>query len=41
MLEFYGPDIMLLLAARCFETGAKMVEATAAFVTEVQGYRYG
>jgi ribulose-bisphosphate carboxylase large chain len=41
MLDFYGPDIMLLIGGALLETGTKMVEATAAFVTEVQGYRYG
>jgi ribulose-bisphosphate carboxylase large chain len=41
MLDFYGPDIMLLIGGALLETGPKMLESTAAFVTEVQSYRYG
>jgi ribulose-bisphosphate carboxylase large chain len=41
MLDFYGPDIILLIGGALLETGTKMVEATAAFVTEVQRYGHG
>jgi ribulose-bisphosphate carboxylase large chain len=39
MLDFYGVDIMLLIGGALLETGARLVEATAGFVTEVQKYR--
>jgi ribulose-bisphosphate carboxylase large chain len=39
MLDFYGVDIMLLIGGALLEAGAQLVEATAAFVTEVQRYR--
>jgi ribulose-bisphosphate carboxylase large chain len=38
MLDFYGVDIMLLIGGALLETGAELVEATSAFVTEVQSY---
>jgi ribulose-bisphosphate carboxylase large chain len=38
MLDFYGPDIMLLIGGALLEAGARLVEATAAFVAEVQRY---
>jgi ribulose-bisphosphate carboxylase large chain len=41
MLDFYGPDIMLLIGGALLEAGARLVEATAAFVAEVQRYRHG
>jgi ribulose-bisphosphate carboxylase large chain len=41
MLDFYGPDIMLLIGGALLEAGARMVEATSAFVAEVQRYRHG
>jgi S-methyl-5-thioribulose 1-phosphate isomerase len=41
MLDFYGPDVMLLIGGALLEAGANMVEATAAFVGEVQRYRHG
>jgi ribulose-bisphosphate carboxylase large chain len=41
MLDFYGVDIMLLIGGALLEAGPRMVEATAAFVTEVQSYRRG
>jgi ribulose-bisphosphate carboxylase large chain len=40
MLDFYGADIMLLIGGALLETGAQLVEATSAFVTEVQKYRH-
>jgi len=41
MLDFYGPDIMLLIGGALLSAGAHLIEATAAFVSDVQGYRYG
>ena len=41
MLDFYGVDIMLLIGGALLEAGAQLVEATSAFVTEVQTYRQG
>jgi ribulose-bisphosphate carboxylase large chain len=40
MLDFYGVDIMLLIGGALLEAGAQLVEATAAFVSEVQRYRH-
>jgi ribulose-bisphosphate carboxylase large chain len=41
MLDFYGPDIMLLIGGALLEAGAQLVEATAAFVAEVHRYGHG
>ncbi len=41
MLEFYGPDVMLLIGGNLLEAREHLVEATAAFVAEVHGHRYG
>jgi ribulose-bisphosphate carboxylase large chain len=41
MLDFYGVDVMLLIGGALLEAGARLVEATSAFVTEVQRYRHG
>jgi ribulose-bisphosphate carboxylase large chain len=41
MLDFYGVDIMLLIGGALLEAGAQLVEATSAFVTEVQRYGHG
>jgi ribulose-bisphosphate carboxylase large chain len=41
MLDFYGIDVMLLIGGALLEAGAQLVEATAAFVTEVRRYRHG
>jgi ribulose-bisphosphate carboxylase large chain len=41
MLDFYGPDIMLLIGGALLGAGARLIEATAAFVSDVQGYRHG
>jgi ribulose-bisphosphate carboxylase large chain len=41
MLDFYGVDIMLLIGGGLLEAGAKLTEATMAFVGEVQGYARG
>jgi hypothetical protein len=38
MLDFYGPDIMLLIGGALLTAGARLIEATAAFVSDVQGY---
>jgi ribulose-bisphosphate carboxylase large chain len=35
MLDFYGPDIMLLIGGALLEAKERLVEATAAFVAEV------
>ena len=40
MLDFYGVDIMLLIGGGLLEAGAQLVEATSAFVTEVQRFRH-
>ena len=40
MLDFYGIDIMLLIGGALLEAGTRLVEATSAFVTEVQSYRH-
>jgi ribulose-bisphosphate carboxylase large chain len=39
MLDFYGVDVMLLIGGALLEAGPRLVEATAAFVTEVRRYR--
>jgi ribulose-bisphosphate carboxylase large chain len=41
MLDFYGPDIMLLIGGGLLAARERLVEQTAAFVTEVQRYRHG
>jgi ribulose-bisphosphate carboxylase large chain len=41
MLDFYGVDVMLLIGGALLEAGAQLVEATSAFVAEVQRYRHG
>jgi ribulose-bisphosphate carboxylase large chain len=40
MLDFYGVDIMLLIGGALLEAGPHLVEATAAFVTQVQNYQH-
>jgi ribulose-bisphosphate carboxylase large chain len=40
MLDFYGVDIMLLIGGALLEAGAHLVEATSAFVSEVQSYQH-
>ena len=39
MLEFYGPDIMLLIGGGLLEARERLTEATAAFVAEVQAWK--
>jgi ribulose-bisphosphate carboxylase large chain len=41
MLEFYGPDVMLLIGGNLLEAREHLVAATAAFVAEVHGYKHG
>jgi ribulose-bisphosphate carboxylase large chain len=41
MLDFYGPDIMLLIGGALLEAGAGLEAATAAFVAEVHRHRPG
>jgi S-methyl-5-thioribulose 1-phosphate isomerase len=41
MLDFYGADIMLLIGGALLAAADRLVEATAAFVDEVRGYRHG
>jgi ribulose-bisphosphate carboxylase large chain len=41
MLDFYGADVMLLIGGALLEARERLVEATAAFVAEVHGYRHG
>jgi ribulose-bisphosphate carboxylase large chain len=40
ILDFYGPDIMLLIGGGLLAARERLVEETAAFVTEVKTYRY-
>jgi ribulose-bisphosphate carboxylase large chain len=40
MLDFYGPDVMLLIGGALLETGAQLIEATAAFVAAVHRFSY-
>jgi ribulose-bisphosphate carboxylase large chain len=40
ILDFYGPDIMLLIGGNLLETRDRLVEATAAFVSEVRNHPY-
>jgi ribulose-bisphosphate carboxylase large chain len=39
MLEFYGPDIMLLIGGGLLEARERLTAATAAFVAEVQAWK--
>ena len=39
MLDFYGAEIMLLIGGALLEARERLVEETAAFVAEVEGYR--
>src|SRR5216683_2148436 len=41
MLDFYGPDVMLLIGGALLKARAQLSEATAAFVGEVHRYAYG
>jgi S-methyl-5-thioribulose 1-phosphate isomerase len=41
MLDFYGADVMLLIGGGLLSAGKGLVEATAGFVADVQGYPYG
>jgi ribulose-bisphosphate carboxylase large chain len=41
MLDFYGADVMLLIGGALLFTRERLVEATRAFVAEVEGYRHG
>lgn len=41
MLDFYGADSMLLIGGALLETRERLVEATSAFVAEVQRHPYG
>jgi ribulose-bisphosphate carboxylase large chain len=41
MLEFYGSDVMLLIGGGLLEARARLPEATATFVAEVHGFKYG
>jgi S-methyl-5-thioribulose 1-phosphate isomerase len=41
MLEFYGTDVMLLIGGGLLQARERLIEATAAFVTEVKSYPYG
>jgi ribulose-bisphosphate carboxylase large chain len=41
MLDFYGADVMLLIGGALLEAREQLVEATAAFVASVHGYKYG
>jgi ribulose-bisphosphate carboxylase large chain len=41
MLDFYGPDIMLLIGGALLEARDRLTEETAAFVAGVHDYRYG
>jgi ribulose-bisphosphate carboxylase large chain len=41
MLDFYGSQVMLLIGGALLEARERLTGETAAFVAEVQGYRYG
>jgi ribulose-bisphosphate carboxylase large chain len=41
MLDFYGPNVMLLIGGALLEAREQLIEATAAFVAEVHGYSHG
>jgi len=41
MLDFYGPDVMLLIGGALLDARERLTDETAAFVAEVKGYRYG
>jgi ribulose-bisphosphate carboxylase large chain len=41
LLDFYGADGMLLIGGALLETRERLVEATCAFVAEVQSHDYG
>jgi ribulose-bisphosphate carboxylase large chain len=40
MLDFYGPDVMLLIGGALLEARERLIEATAAFVAEVHRYSH-
>jgi S-methyl-5-thioribulose 1-phosphate isomerase len=40
MLDFYGPDVMLLIGGALLEAGEQLVQATSEFVSAVHGYSY-
>jgi ribulose-bisphosphate carboxylase large chain len=40
MLDFYGPDVMLLIGGALLEAGGRLREATEAFVDEVKRYQH-
>jgi ribulose-bisphosphate carboxylase large chain len=40
MLDFYGPDVMLLIGGALLEAGMRLGEATQAFVGEVKRYEH-
>jgi ribulose-bisphosphate carboxylase large chain len=40
MLDFYGPDVMLLIGGALLEAGERLREATADFVAEVRKHDY-
>jgi ribulose-bisphosphate carboxylase large chain len=41
MLDFYGPNVMLLIGGALLEARERLTQETAAFVETVKGYRYG
>jgi S-methyl-5-thioribulose 1-phosphate isomerase len=41
ILDFYGPDIMLLIGGALLAARERLTEETAAFVSDVQGYPHG
>jgi ribulose-bisphosphate carboxylase large chain len=40
MLDFYGPEVMLLIGGALLEARERLTEETAAFVAKVKGHRY-
>jgi ribulose-bisphosphate carboxylase large chain len=40
LLDFYGPDVMLLIGGALLEAGPGLIEATADFVAAVHGHDY-
>jgi ribulose-bisphosphate carboxylase large chain len=41
MLDFYGPEVMLLIGGALLEARERLTEETAAFVAKVKAHRYG
>jgi hypothetical protein len=40
MLDFYGPDVMLLIGGALLDARERLAEEATAFVKKVKDYRY-